>query len=140
MLKPQPQPPRNSAPTVDAVTVPSSPLSLGSLVDLQDRIILLAARIAGDGKQDMGRLIIDKICTDAIAQRLLLTNSKAVYHNVDSYPGKLFLEGAEHLRTLNTIGQHTNLEHSADLAPPASEHCDAGGAKMNGGKTYRGIV
>ena len=73
---PLPQPPRNSTPTTDAVTVPSAPLPLplGSLVDFQDRIILLAVQIAvaGDGKHDiMGSIIIDKICADAVAQRVV---------------------------------------------------------------------
>ena len=61
-----PQPNRqSSAPAVDAVAEESS------LAHFQDRIILLAAQIASDGEQGTGSLIIDKVCADAVAKRVV---------------------------------------------------------------------
>lgn len=40
-----------------------------SLVDFQDRIILLATK--DDGEQGIGRLIVDKVCADAVARRVV---------------------------------------------------------------------
>jgi len=42
-----------------------------SLVDFQDRIILLATEMAKDDEQGIGRLIVDKVCADAVARRVV---------------------------------------------------------------------
>ena len=42
-----------------------------SLVDFQDRIILLATEMAKDGEQGIGRLIVNKVCADAVARRVV---------------------------------------------------------------------
>ena len=42
-----------------------------SLVDFQDRIILLALAMAKDGEHRIGHLIVDKVCADAVAQRVV---------------------------------------------------------------------
>lgn len=54
-------------PAVGALVV--DPLS--SLNEFQDLIILHAAQIASDGEQGIGSLIIDKVCADAVAQRVV---------------------------------------------------------------------
>ena len=53
-------------PAVDALATPQS-----TLHEFQDLIILHAAQIASDGEQGIGSLIIDKVCADAVAQRVV---------------------------------------------------------------------
>eukprot|EP00986_Skeletonema_menzelii_P009170 scaffold4092_cov150-Skeletonema_menzelii.AAC.5 len=71
---------QSSAPAVAAAAEESS------LADFQDRIILLAAKIASDGEQGIGSLIIDKVCADAVAQRVVEAyhrQNKTVQQTID---------------------------------------------------------
>ena len=60
---PQPIHHTSTPPVVDTAT--------STLVDFQDCIILEATKIAIDGDQDAGNLIIDKVCNDTCAQRVV---------------------------------------------------------------------
>ena len=64
----------STQPSVDnsTSTVPQPAVDpLSSLDEFQDLIILHAAQIASDGEQGVGSLIIDKVCADAVAQRVV---------------------------------------------------------------------
>jgi hypothetical protein len=61
----------NSTSTVPQSTLDAVDTPLSSLDEFQDLIILSAAQIASDGEQGIGSLIIDKVCADAVAQRVV---------------------------------------------------------------------
>ena len=64
----QQQPPVIQPPVVNSTAQPQS-----SLVQFRDDIILLAVEMASDGEQDMGRLIVHKVCADSVAQQVVET-------------------------------------------------------------------
>lgn len=67
------------------------------LVDFQDRIILLAIQIACEGDQ-IGSLIVDKVCSDIVAQRVVEAHHR---HNKSA---EQTIEGLKYIYMTQTGG------------------------------------